>query len=92
MSEARRIFGPPLAKRMPVRNATPKLTVDYPDKDVALGKDSEIAELNAQRVAQVLKRVLRRRGKDSEIAEFNAQRVAQVLKRVLRRRKHGKGE
>ncbi len=51
MSEARRIFGPPLAKRNPVRNAAPKLTVDYPDKDVALGKDSEIAELNAQRVA-----------------------------------------
>jgi hypothetical protein len=76
---------------MPVRNATPKLTVDYPDKDVALGKDSEIAELNAQRVAQVLKRILRGR-KDSEIAELNAQRVAQVLKRILRRRKHGKGE
>jgi hypothetical protein len=56
-----------------------------------LGKDSEIAELNAQRVAQVLKRVLRGR-KDSEIAELNAQRVAQVLKRVLRRRKHGKGD
>jgi hypothetical protein len=84
MSEARRIFGPPLAKRNFVRNATPKLTVDYPD--------SERAELNAQGVAQVLKRVLRRRGKDSEIAELNAQRVAQVLKRVLRRRKHGKGE
>jgi hypothetical protein len=62
MIEAPRLFGPKIAKRKPVPNDTPKLAVDSLGEEAAhvSGKDSEIAELNAQRVGQVLKRALRR--------------------------------
>ena len=62
MNEAPRLFGPRIAKRKPVPKDTPTLAVDSLSEEVAhvTGKDSEIAELNAQRFGQVLKRALRR--------------------------------
>ena len=63
MNEAPRVFGPRIAKRKPAPKDTPKLAVELRGEkipDVA-GKDSEIAESNALRVAQVLKSILSRR-------------------------------
>ncbi|MEE8120731.1 MAG: hypothetical protein V3T55_04340 [Anaerolineales bacterium] len=62
MNEAPRLFGPRIAKRKPAPNDTLKLAVDSHGEEVAhvSGKDNEIAELNAQRFGQVLKRALRR--------------------------------
>ena len=61
MSGTPRIFGPNILKRKLLRIDTPQLAVDFRGEEVVLGKDGEIAELNAQRVAQVLKRIFKRR-------------------------------
>ena len=63
MNEAPRVFGPRIAKPKAAPKDTPELAVEPRGErvpDVA-GKDSEIAEANAQRVAQVLKSILNRR-------------------------------
>jgi len=60
---AHRVFGPRSAKRKPASDKTAKLDVGPIVEKITkdLGQDTKTAEKNAQNIAQVLKRALKRR-------------------------------
>ncbi len=63
MNMAHRVFGPRSAKRKLTPDKTAKLDVGPIVEKITkdLGQDTETAEKNAQNIAQVLKRALKRR-------------------------------
>lgn len=63
MSEAPRIFGPKFASKKAAPKAALKPAVDpiVETHTAGSGTDYDVAELNAQRIGQILKRVLARR-------------------------------